>query len=77
MPAAVDAVDFLRRRLLEALPWRQRLPVVGEASPLAPAELLERYRALFAEPGADLARAFHDEAFVRSYLHSRGAELPE
>jgi hypothetical protein len=75
MPSGVDAFDFLRRRLLEALPWRQRLPPVGKASPLSPADLVERYCELFAELGEDLARSFKDEAFVRSYLHARGIEL--
>jgi 50S ribosomal protein L16 3-hydroxylase len=75
MPAALDAFDSLRCRLLESLLWRQRLPVGGEAAPLESAELLERYREVFAALGDDLARTFRDEAFVRSYLLSRGVLL--
>jgi ribosomal protein L16 Arg81 hydroxylase len=72
MPSAIEAVDFARRRLLESLLWRQRLPVAGDAAPTSPEEQIERYRTLFADLGDDLARLFKDEAFVRSFLFAHG-----
>jgi hypothetical protein len=30
--SAMDVYEFLRRRLVESLVWRQRLPIVGPAS---------------------------------------------
>jgi ribosomal protein L16 Arg81 hydroxylase len=72
MPAAIEALDFARRWMLESLLWRQRLPVTGGAAPDSPEEQFERYRTLFGELGDDLARLFHEESFVRSFLFARG-----
>ncbi|MBW3541155.1 MAG: cupin domain-containing protein [Planctomycetes bacterium] len=70
-PAALDVFDFLRRRLVDSLLWRQRLPITGEAAPLSEDERLDRHRELFAQLADDLARTFKDEAFLRSWLYSR------
>lgn len=70
--AAIDVYEFLRPRLLSSLMWRQRLPTPGKASPLSDQELLERYRALFAELAEDLARQIRNEEVVRLFLASKG-----
>lgn len=68
---ALDAFDYLRRRLLSSMLWRQRLPVIEEDAPTLSAEQIARHREIFAELGDDLSRAFQDEGFVRSFLSSR------
>ncbi|MGH7200589.1 MAG: JmjC domain-containing protein, partial [Planctomycetaceae bacterium] len=68
VPAAMDAFDHLRRRLVDSIYWRQRLPITGDARTESEEELIERYRALFAELADDLSRQMRDEAFVRSFL---------
>jgi 50S ribosomal protein L16 3-hydroxylase len=70
-PSGIDAFDFLRRRLLGELRWRQRLPLVGAASPCSPDERLALYHARFRELAEDLARLLGDEEFARSFLASR------
>jgi ribosomal protein L16 Arg81 hydroxylase len=67
-PVALDVYDFLRRRLVDSLRWRQRLPVVGTASPLGPEQLVACYREVLAELGRDLAHILGEEAFIRSFL---------
>ncbi|HQU43617.1 MAG TPA: cupin domain-containing protein [Pirellulales bacterium] len=74
-PAALDVLDFLRQRLPDSVRWRQRLPVVGEASPLTAEELLEQHREMFAELGADLAEWLGNEQLVRGFIASRGKSL--
>jgi ribosomal protein L16 Arg81 hydroxylase len=69
--SALDVFDFLRRHLLTSLRWRQRLPTSGEASPLPPDELLQCYRALFADLGEDLKDLLGQEEVVRSFLKDR------
>jgi len=70
-PTALDAIDFLRNRLGDSIRWRQRLPVVGDATPLTDQKLLEQHRELFAELGADLARWLRDEQLLRDFIESR------
>lgn len=65
---ALDVLDFLRRRLVTSLLWRQRLPVTGAASTQSAEELLECYRALFAELGRDLAGQLTAETLPRAFL---------
>lgn len=70
-PSAVDAFDFLRRRLLESLLWRQRLPIAGEAAGGTTDAVVAEYAERFRELAADLSKTFQDEAFLRSYLEQR------
>lgn len=70
-PTALDLLDFLRRRLPASIRWRQRLPVVGAASPLDEQERLSRHAELFAEFAADLTRLLHDEQLVRDWIEWR------
>jgi 50S ribosomal protein L16 3-hydroxylase len=75
--AAIEVYDFLRTYLLASLKWRQRLPPAGAASSFSPEDLLRRYRALFAELGADLAELLQREEVVRAFLDRRiGAQSP-
>ncbi len=60
-PAAIDLLDFARRELLGALPWRQRLPL---ARP-------EQIRAILAELRKDLDRVLADETLVARFLAGR------
>ena len=70
-PSALDLFDFLRQRLPQSIRWRQRLPVVGAASPLSEADLLDQHQELLAELGADLARLFRDEKLAVDWIRSR------
>lgn len=70
-PAALDVYDFVRARLLSSFQWRQRLPVVGAASPRTADEQTAEYQQCFSALGADLAKLFNDAALVRDYLASR------
>jgi ribosomal protein L16 Arg81 hydroxylase len=70
-PTALDLLDFLRKRVPHSIRWRQRLPVVGEASPSTAEELVSRHQELFTELGADLARLLRDETLVRDWVESR------
>jgi 50S ribosomal protein L16 3-hydroxylase len=67
----VDVFDFLRRRVVDSLLWRQRLPIVGEAAGMSREEAEERYRELFAELGADLGKMLGDRRVVEEYLEAR------
>ncbi|HZN35485.1 MAG TPA: cupin domain-containing protein, partial [Pirellulaceae bacterium] len=71
---AMDVWDFLRRELLQSLEWRQRLPILGRASPLAPDELRARVAQVFQALGSDLAHRLADPGAVDRYLRSRGGE---
>jgi len=63
-PAAITIYDRLRRRLLDSLLWRQRLPITGAASPLSKEELRARYRELLAQLSGDLVRLLELDDFV-------------
>jgi hypothetical protein len=66
--SAMDVYDFLRQRLVESLVWRQRLPIVGPASPLSRDELVATYAHLFKQLAGDLARTFADQRLVDDFL---------
>ncbi len=66
--SAMDVYDFLRGRLVESLVWRQRLPLVGPASPLAPEELQATYAYLFKQLADDLARTLADPRLLTDFL---------
>jgi ribosomal protein L16 Arg81 hydroxylase len=53
---AVDVFDFLRPQLLESLFWRQRLPVLGNASALSDDELRAACTELFKHFSGELCR---------------------
>jgi 50S ribosomal protein L16 3-hydroxylase len=67
-PTALDLLDFLRRKLPASIRWRQRLPLIGEASPVNDDDLLSQHTELFAELGVDLARLLRDEALAREWI---------
>src|SRR5262245_1539226 len=50
----IDALDLLRRKLLDSLLWRQRLPVAGRAAPLDEQELADAYGDVLTALGKDL-----------------------
>jgi ribosomal protein L16 Arg81 hydroxylase len=65
---AMDVFDFLRRRLVDSLLWRQRLPIGGAAAASNRDELEGTYRELFARLGADIARTLNDPRLAAEYL---------
>jgi 50S ribosomal protein L16 3-hydroxylase len=67
-PTALDVVDFVRQRLPDSIRWRQRLPVVGAASPSTQEELVSQHHEFFAELGADLWRLLRDETLVQDWI---------
>lgn len=74
---AIDVFDFLRRRLLDDLRWRQRLPTPGAASPLDADELTAAYQELLADLGRDLAQRISAPDFATAFIqHCRGASEP-
>jgi hypothetical protein len=66
--SAMDVYDFLRGRLVKSLVWRQRLPLVGPASPMTRDELEATYRHLFEQLSDDLARTFADPRLLADFL---------
>jgi ribosomal protein L16 Arg81 hydroxylase len=72
----VDVFDFLRRRVVDSLLWRQRLPIVGAAaSAMSTEEIEAAYRELFKQLGAALAKTLSDprvvEEFIREVMGKR------
>jgi ribosomal protein L16 Arg81 hydroxylase len=69
---AMDVYDFLRRRLLDSLRWRQRLPAFGGLGAAQESDaVMGRFRALFGELGADLARELRRPGLVEEFLEDR------
>jgi ribosomal protein L16 Arg81 hydroxylase len=66
--SAMDVYDFLRRRLVQSLVWRQRLPLVGPASGTLRAELEATYGHLFKQLADDLAKTFADPRLLSDFL---------
>jgi ribosomal protein L16 Arg81 hydroxylase len=73
---ALDVFDYLRISLVDDLRWRQRLPVPGAASTLSKDELIEQYRAVCHELGADLQRRLHQSLLARDFLSARQLAFP-
>jgi len=71
---AIDVFDFLRRRLLDSLFWRQRLLIVGPASAMSAEQIEAAYRELFAQLGADVAKRFADPRLVEEFLNRRASD---
>jgi ribosomal protein L16 Arg81 hydroxylase len=65
--SAMDVYDFLRKRLMQSLVWRQRLPL-----PNSPArgrdELEATYQHLFAQLADNLVKTFRDPQLVDDFL---------
>ena len=70
-PAAIDVYDFLRRRLLASLRWRQRLGCLGSASTRTPEELEDDLRALFRDLAGDFTKLLGDETLLREFIAAR------
>jgi 50S ribosomal protein L16 3-hydroxylase len=70
-PAAIDVYDFLRRRLLASLRWRQRLGCLGSAAVRTPEELDDDLRALFRDLGDDLVKLLGDETLLRDFIAAK------
>lgn len=70
----VDVFDFLRRRVLSSMLWRQRIPFAGAAWELSSDEVLEQYRSICAELADDLAKTLQDETFLRSFLFEKDTD---
>jgi ribosomal protein L16 Arg81 hydroxylase len=60
----LDMLDVARKRLVESIRWRQRLPMFG-------AESSESLKEMAAELGRELSEMFSDPAFLRQFLKSR------
>ncbi len=71
---AIDVLDFLRRRLVDSLLWRQRLLPGGGAAGVPQDELAASYREVFAALAADLTRQLGDERTAREFLAQRRRE---
>ena len=63
-----------RRVVLGSLVWRQRLPIVGEASALSEDETRERFRTLCADLGKDLSYCLSDPQVVDAFLETLTTE---
>jgi len=70
----IDALDFLRRRLIDSLRWRQRLPVAGRAAALDDEQLKDAYQELLESLVGDLQRQLADPEFVGRFLSDLRAE---
>lgn len=64
----VDAFDALRQWVVASLVWRQRLPILGEASGLSEDELFARYSELLRDLGKDAADTLRNPEFVRDFI---------
>lgn len=67
----IDVLDFVRRRLLASLVWRQRLPTSGKASGLSDEELLAQYGGILQQLGSDLAAQLSSEELARAFIEAR------
>lgn len=69
LPAtAMDVYELLGRRLYRSLLWRQRLPVLGEASTVGGPELRARLAEIFSDLGRDLRSSLEDPEFLEEFL---------
>jgi 50S ribosomal protein L16 3-hydroxylase len=68
--SGIDIFDSIRDLLLKDLRWRQRLPIIGDASPLTKEEKLRAYRSRIAELKDDLIRRLTDDSLVEQILET-------
>jgi 50S ribosomal protein L16 3-hydroxylase len=71
----IDVFDFLRRKVLDSLLWRQRLPVAGRATGLNEQELEAAYRELLATLASDLAKQLADPKLAAQFIAEIRAEI--
>jgi ribosomal protein L16 Arg81 hydroxylase len=64
----LDALDLLRRKLLDSLLWRQRLPVAGRAAALDEQALGESYAEIVRTLARDLHQQLDDPKLVAELL---------
>ncbi len=70
----LDLIDFVRRKLLDSLLWRQRLPVAGRAAALDEQQLKTAYRELVRALAEDLSRELADPQFAAQFQSHIRAE---
>jgi len=68
--SGIDIFDSIRETLLKDLRWRQRLPIIGQASSLSKEEQLLAYRSRIAELKADLNRRLEDESLTEQIFET-------
>jgi len=71
----VEVFDALRRRVLDSLLWRQRMPIAGRASSLSEGQLFDVYRDLLAALAGDLSKQLTDPQFVAQFIVEIRADL--
>ena len=64
----IDVLDLMRRKALESLLWRQRLPVAGRGAALDEEKLADAYREVVRTFSRDLNRQLDDSQFVAELL---------
>jgi 50S ribosomal protein L16 3-hydroxylase len=67
-PAAIDLVDFLRRKLLDSLRWRQRLPLAANDD-----RAREQLMAMLPDLAAELQRTLAEHRLLETYLAEQRA----
>lgn len=75
----VDLFDLLRREVLNSLLWRQRLPVLGDASPLNEAQQRAALASMLETLAKDVAQLLQSERLLDAALglhHQAGDRLP-
>jgi ribosomal protein L16 Arg81 hydroxylase len=71
---AVEIFDRLRSHVLDSLLWRQRMPVVGSASPISESELRGEYQRICQELGQDLVKHLSSPRLVDDLLANINAK---
>jgi hypothetical protein len=64
--SAMDVYDFLRKRLVQSLVWRQRLPL--PTTSLSREELAATYAHLFKQLADDVGRTLADPRLAAEFL---------
>lgn len=72
-PTALDLFDFLRKKLVDALRWRQRLPLPEHLS--ADADLAQQPGQLTSELANELATLLTNDPFMQEFWEARRASL--
>jgi ribosomal protein L16 Arg81 hydroxylase len=73
-PTAMDVLDVLRQNLPESILWRQRLPILGAASPLEEAQRRAAYRDILAMLADDFGHVLRSEKTLDRVLAALAAE---
>ena len=72
-PTALDLFDFLRKKLVDSLRWRQRLPIPEHL--LSDVNLAEQPDQLARDLASDLAQLLADDRFIQQFWETRRASL--